>query len=144
MSKSKTVPPEFSYLEDKLLRGGIAPNQVKRTITELQDHYLDLFEEAMISGVSVEEAKQEALSSLGREQDLIKQMLSQKNLHTWSSRYPWAIYGFGPFFLALLVSSAPIGILESLVILSEDMTIYLMPHWMQNSLMQSLINGVFF
>ena len=144
MSKSKIAPPEFAYLEDKLLRGGIAPHHVKRTVNELQHHYLDLYEAAMNSGISAEQAKPEALATLGEEKDLVKQMLSEKHLRTWSSRYPWAIYGLGPLFLATLVSTAPIGVFESLVILSEDMTIYLMPHWMQNSLIQSLINGIFF
>jgi hypothetical protein len=58
MSKSKIAAPEFSYLEDKLLRGGIPPRQVRRTVTELQGHYLDLYEAAMTSGISAEQAKQ--------------------------------------------------------------------------------------
>ena len=144
MPEFKMAPPEFAYLEGKLLRGGIPPHHVKRTVNELQHHYLDLYEAAMNSGISAEQAKQEALATLGEEKDLVKQMLSEKHLRTWSSRYPWAIYGLGPLFLATLVSTAPIGVFESLVILSEDMTIYLMPDWMQNSLIQSLINGVFF
>ena len=144
MFQSKITPPEFSYLAEKLLRGGIAPRQVKRTVAELQDHYIDLYEEAIGHGISEEKAKQEAHSALGNEQDLIKEMLSQKKLLSWASRYPWAIYGFGPIFFAVIIASAPIGILESLLILSEDMTIYLMPDWMQNSLIQHLTNSTFF
>ena len=75
--QSKITPPEFSYLAEKLLRGGIAPRQVKRTVAELQDHYIDLYEEAIGHGISEEKAKQEAHSALGNEQDLIKEMLSQ-------------------------------------------------------------------
>jgi len=144
MFQSKITPPEFSYLAEKLLRGGIAPRQVKRTVAELQDHYMDLYEEAIVHGISEERAAQDALSSLGKEQDLIKEILSQKKLLSWASRYPWTTYGFGPIFLAIVIATAPIGILESLLILSEDMTIYLMPDWMQSSFIQHLTNATFF
>jgi len=38
--------PDFHSLRERLLRGGVAPKHVRRTIAELRDHHADLFAEA--------------------------------------------------------------------------------------------------
>jgi hypothetical protein len=144
MAESEITPPTFSHLAECLLRGGIPPHLVKRTVAELQDHYIDLYGEAVFRGLSAQEAEQEALLHIGKEQDLINEALSQKALRSWSSRYPWAIYGLWPSLFAILVGAIPIWIFEPLLTISDDMTVYLMPDWMQSPLIQNLTNGVFF
>ena len=146
MVQPEMVPPTFSYLADSLLRGGIAPRRVRRTVVELQDHYADLYDEAVTRGLSAQDAEQEARSRLGKEQDLIKEVLSQQVLRSWSSRYPWAIYGLGPAFFAIVVAIVPVLIFVLLMdtMTSEQTTVYLPPDWMQSALIQNLTDGVFF
>ena len=96
MPDFENVPPSFSNLTGRLLSGGVAPRHVRRTIVELQEHYTDLHDDALKRGLSPQDSDEEALSRLGKEDDLIAEVLSKQELRSWASRYPCAVYGLAP------------------------------------------------
>ena len=100
---------EFDALRLELLRGGVSPIYVERTIIELGEHYEDLERDALGAGMSREEAAQAARTMLGSEQTILQAVLARPELLSWSRRWPT---------LALCVrSAAAIGILPALPIL---------------------------
>src|SRR5262245_28965430 len=100
---------EFEALRLELLRGGVSPIYVERTIVELGEHYEDLELDALGAGMSRDEAAQAARTALGNEQAILGAVLARPELLSWSRRWPT---------LALCVrSAAAIGILPALPIL---------------------------
>ncbi|MBN9554641.1 MAG: hypothetical protein J0H61_08210 [Alphaproteobacteria bacterium] len=91
--------PCFSRLSERLLRGGIAPRHVRRTIRELSDHFDDLVREEKEAGAAREVAQARALSRLGHEDNLADAILSRPELRSLTSRFPWAVFGLGPVLL---------------------------------------------
>lgn len=119
MDKTQQLDLGFLNLSTRLLKGGVAPKYVRRTIAELQDHYADLFEAELKAGLSQEDAEQEALALLGKEDDLAAEVLTKGDLRSWTSRWPWALYGLAPvaasFVLTILfitLSILPAGAME--------------------------------
>lgn len=99
--------PCFNRLSERLLRGGIAPRHVRRTVRELSDHFDDLVREEREAGATRELAETRALSRLGHEDDLANAMLSRPELRSLTARFPWAVFGLGPVaLLALSVAGA--------------------------------------
>jgi hypothetical protein len=100
---------EFEALRLELLRGGVSPIYVERTIIELGEHYEDLERDALGAGMSREDAARAARTALGSEQALVRAVLARPELLSWSRRWPT---------LALCVrSAAAVGILPALPIL---------------------------
>jgi len=95
----------------QLLKGGIAPGKIDRTIRELQEHYLDLKNKALEDGVSEREAEQRASAALGDEQTLVVEYLNKPELQSFTSRFPKVFFLFGPTIAAL----ASLGIFASLL-----------------------------
>ena len=91
--------PTFHSLKETLLRGGVAPKHVRRTIAELQDHHTDLFAEAFARGCSFEDAEREASVRLGDEGSLATQVIARPELRSWTHRWPWLTYGVSPTLL---------------------------------------------
>jgi lambda repressor-like predicted transcriptional regulator len=141
MSKFENMTPRFSNLAGRLLSGGVAPRHVRRTIAELQDHYVDLHEEAVKRGLSQQSAEADALSRLGKEEDLVAEVLAKPELRSWASRWPWAVYGLGP---VVMMSAA---VVSSILAFAAGMTAgkyitggrYIPPVWAQQ-----LVEGLFF
>src|SRR5262245_66268641 len=97
---------EFDGLRLELLRGGVSPVYVERTILELGEHYEDLERDALGAGLSGDEAAQCARKLLGSEQAIAAAVLGRPELLSWSRRWPT---------VALCVrSAAAIGILPAL------------------------------
>jgi len=86
----------------ELLRGGVSPKFVKRSLIELDTHFQDLKDQAMNDGFSEEEADEKAGATIGSENILIKEILNKKELKTWSWRYPKMLYIFGPIITLIL------------------------------------------
>jgi hypothetical protein len=82
--------PPFAGLRVELLRGGIAPYYVNRTLLELREHYADLEADALRAGLSPQEAAAEALAALGSEESIAGAVLARRELKVWSSRCPRA------------------------------------------------------
>jgi hypothetical protein len=94
---------DFAAIREQLLRGGVAPKHVRRTIAELRDHHADLVSEATGRGATTAQATAEASARLGDQEALVGEVLRHSELRSWAHRWPWAIYGLAP--LAVLVAA---------------------------------------
>ncbi len=83
---------DFKRLRMRLLKGGIAPKFVKRTIMEMSAHLEDLIKQEKQNGVSEAEARALAFSALGDEDALVSETLAKKELMSWSRRYTKSFY----------------------------------------------------
>jgi hypothetical protein len=109
---------QFAALRLELLRAGVSPLYVERTILELGEHYEDLETDALAAGFSPEEAARSALARLGNHDALAAAVIARPELLSWSHRWPT---------VALCVrSAATIGTLPALPVLycvrSEEFT----------------------
>lgn len=83
-------------LREQLLRAGVAPRHVRRYVTELHEHWLDLVAEEERGGRTRAEAEGLARSRLGRVEDLARAMTERPELRSWTARAPWLVLGAGP------------------------------------------------
>jgi hypothetical protein len=79
---------QFGSLRLELLRSGVSPIYVERTIVELGEHYTDLESAALASGLSADEAARVALATLGNERAIAAAILARPELLRFSTRYP--------------------------------------------------------
>ena len=79
---------QFESLRLELLRSGVTPVYIERTILELEEHYSDLENAALASGVDAHEAASIALATLGNERAIAAAILAQPALLTFTTRYP--------------------------------------------------------
>jgi hypothetical protein len=83
------MPDErFESLRLELLRGGVAPLYVDRTIVELCEHLADLESSALAAGCSAEEATRSARDTLGCDRAIAAAILAQPTLMSFSTRWP--------------------------------------------------------
>ena len=99
---------DFRELEARLLRNGIAPRHVKRTVVELEDHYRDLVEEATDKGVPVEDARARAAARLGDLDSLVAGILGCPELRSWAYRYPLLALFVYPLACLLALPAVPV------------------------------------
>ena len=97
---------QFESLRLELLRSGVTPVYVERTILELEEHYSDLESAALASGLGPGEAARVARATLGNERAIAAAILVHPQLLTFSTRYPR--------FAQCLQSAAAIGALPGL------------------------------
>lgn len=97
-------PLESLRLE--LLRGGVNPLYVDRTIVELGEHYADLESAARAAGQTAAEAARSAAAALGDERELVAAVLARSELLTFRTRWPRVAH--------CLQSAAAIGALPGL------------------------------
>lgn len=88
--------PGVTALRDELLRAGIAPRHVYRTITELDDHFEDLVSEAIDDGCAQSAAEQRATDKLGDLTQVALAMRAQPDLKGWAWRWPKVAVVFYP------------------------------------------------
>jgi hypothetical protein len=88
------MPAPFEALEDRLLRGGIAPRHVKRYLRELSEHLADLTEAERATGHEGPDAR--ARAALGPDAELADAMLKQRDFRSLSARFPWLVFGVMP------------------------------------------------
>lgn len=79
---------QLESLRLELLRCGVTPFYVDRTIAELGEHYADLESAALDAGLSAEEAARSASSALGNERAIVAAILARPELLTFSTRWP--------------------------------------------------------
>lgn len=132
--------PDFSTLKTKLLRGGVAPKHVNRTLTELRDHFADLRSEALQRGLTEREAHQEAVKRIGTHDAIAGDVLAKPELRSWAARWPWAVYGLSPVitFVAsvvglILVLAAAAELSRSMGFLAPENR-HLTPLWLTTSI----------
>ena len=102
--------PRFDRIRERLLRGGVAPRHVRRTVSELQAHFADLVTELQSNGCSRAESEAQAAVRLGSEDVLVASVLARPELRSWSRRWPWLAFAVLPLvgFAALFVLSCAI------------------------------------
>jgi hypothetical protein len=93
----------------ELLRGGVSPLYVDRTIVELGDHYADLESAALAAGQTPAEAARSAAAALGDQGELVAAILARTELLSFSTRWPRVAH--------CLQSAAAIGTLPGLPLL---------------------------
>ena len=72
------MPDErFESLRLELLRSGVAPLYVERTVLELGEHYADLESAALAAGYGAEEAARAARAALGNEREIAAAVLAR-------------------------------------------------------------------
>jgi hypothetical protein len=79
---------QFESLRLELLRSGVTPVYVERTILELTEHYSDLESAALACGLGADEAARVAQDTLGNERAIAAAILAHPELLTFSTRYP--------------------------------------------------------
>ena len=94
---------DFERLRVRLLKGGVAPKFVKRTVSELRQHLEDLVIQEKSAGATETEARATAFGKLGDEDSLVNEALSRKEIQSWSNRYTKSFYLILPFATYLLV-----------------------------------------
>lgn len=94
---------DFDRLRIRLLKGGVAPKFVRRTVQELHQHLDELITQEKAAGVSETEARAIAFGKLGNEDKLVSEALARKDIQSWSSRYTKSFYLVLPFLSYLLV-----------------------------------------
>jgi len=99
--------PNLRSLKRTLIRGGVAPVFVTRTLEELGDHYEDLEDEALRAGSSREEAGTDARGRLGQPSAIAAEVLRRPELKTWTFRWPWVRVVLHRFAVLLALSTAP-------------------------------------
>lgn len=98
--------PQFESLRLDLLRSGVAPRYVERTIVELREHYGDLESAAIAAGLPVDEAAHLARAALGSDRAIAAAILAHPELLGFRSRWPRVAH--------CLHSAAAIGTLPGL------------------------------
>jgi hypothetical protein len=78
----------FESLRLELLRSGVAPLYVERTIVELGEHYDDLESAGLAAGLGAEEAARTARATLGNERLIAAAVLARTELLTFRTRWP--------------------------------------------------------
>jgi hypothetical protein len=97
---------QFESLRLELLRRGVAPLYVDRTIVELREHFADLESSALAAGYSAEEAARVARNMLGGDRAIAAAIVAQPALLSFSTRWPRVAH--------CLQSAATIGTLPGL------------------------------
>jgi hypothetical protein len=138
----------FEGLEDRLLRGGIAPRHVKRYLRELSEHLADLTEAQAVAGHDREDAAIRARAALGPDAELADAMLKQRDFRSVSARFPWAVFGILPPFGAALGVVLPVLLIavsaKAALALSLVERGMVEPAWMQFSIHALLATGNLF
>jgi len=79
---------QFESLRLELLRSGVTPVYVERTILELTEHYCDLESAALAAGLGADEAARIAHDTLGNERAIAAAILTHPELLTFRTRHP--------------------------------------------------------
>src|SRR5437868_10492256 len=84
----------------RLLRAGMSRAYAMRSAQELQDHWLDMIDEEMRSGLTEREAESEATARLGSGETLAAEFSARMRESSWLGRNP----SFGFAMLALVLT----------------------------------------
>ena len=115
MPESPTSAPseEFGALRRELVRGGVAPAMVTRTLAELYDHYDDLESESLASGRSPAEASAGAMKRLGSSHVLAREVLQHPEFQSWAFRWSWVPAVLRQFVILTSLASVPVLVVVS-------------------------------
>lgn len=100
--------PDFARFEELLLRAGIAPRHVRRSVAELREHFGDLEEAIRRQGMSKADAGSIANTELGDLAVIAAGIASHPELKCWSSRWPRMARVVYPLAWICLVPAMPV------------------------------------
>lgn len=100
--------PDFSALQSRLLRSGVAPRHVQRTVEELSAHYEDLVDEALSYDRSRNEAERWAFRQLGDVDTLVRAVCERPELRSWADRYPHVALVIYPLACLAVLPAVPV------------------------------------
>lgn len=92
--------PDFRSLRNELLRSGVAPRHVRRTVLELSDHFDDLVD----AGAS----EQQAMKELGELNEIRQAVLARPELRSWAYRFPHIALFIYPLTCLVLLPVVPV------------------------------------
>lgn len=94
----------FEKMRNQLLKNGVSPRIVERTIEELGDHLEDIQLEAAQRNISLSEAAER----LGDPEIIARTLLARRELRSWPNRFPRLASYCMPLAYILLLPIAPI------------------------------------
>lgn len=100
--------PDFAGLARRLLKRGIVPRHVHRTVNELRDHYDDLVDAAVDDGAKSAVARRRAAEELGELDDFVAAMAARRELKTWAFRYPRLALAVYPLACLAVLPALPV------------------------------------
>ena len=107
--KRRAMPDlDLTGLRKHLLRSGIAPRHVRRTVAELSDHYDDLLQSELQAGADPDAAHGKALDALGDMRDVAAAIRSRPELRAWSHRMPYLALVVYPLTCLALLPVVPV------------------------------------
>jgi hypothetical protein len=119
-------PSFIRTLEHQLVKHGLGLREVERRIQEVADHYEDLKQAAMDSGLAEAEAESKAAASIGQVDLLADQMASSARRSHWQGRHRFLAFCLLP---PIAVSAMLLAILFSTILVIQ----LLLPNTMQTN-----------
>jgi hypothetical protein len=100
--------PDFQQFASELLRVGIAPRHVRRTVAELREHLDDLVDAALESGIELQFAREEAAAQMGDLQEVVIAMRACPELRSWPYRFPYIAVVVYPLTCLAVLPAIPV------------------------------------
>lgn len=100
--------PDFDRFRASLLRSGVAPRNVRRAVLELGDHYDDLVDEAIASGLDRSDAEQRARVELGELDVIAADIAARPELRSWARLHPKLAVAIYPLACVAVLPVAPL------------------------------------
>lgn len=124
---------ELEKARQDMLKGGISPKYVGRTVRELLDHHADLRQSGISDGLSEQEAETRAGEKIGNMQEIVNEALAKKELKSVISLYPKTAFLLTPVlgYLLTLVASGlvVVGFITLMKSVNPDFPGYPTPAW---------------
>lgn len=100
--------PDLRQLRSRLLQSGVAPRHVKRTELELGEHFEDLVDSGMESGLDRRDAERRAMHALGDIELIAAEICARPELRSWAVNYPRLALVFYPMACVAVLPAVPI------------------------------------
>lgn len=100
--------PDFAAMQSRLLRSGVSPHHVERTLLELRDHFDDLVDAAKDGGADRRTAEQLAIEELGDLDDISAAICERGELRSWAADYPRLALVVYPLACAAMLPAVPV------------------------------------
>ncbi|MGI9271416.1 MAG: permease prefix domain 1-containing protein [Woeseiaceae bacterium] len=100
--------PNFRQFQSQLLRVGISPRYVRRTVSELREHLDDLVDAELDAGRDLEDARRAAAQQIGDLREVAVAMRACPELRSWSYRFPRIAVVVYPLTCLALLPAVPV------------------------------------
>jgi len=100
--------PDRVRLEAELVRAGLSPGRLRRTLQELDDHYADIVAEGIADGLDPVEAEARAGRRLGSPDELAAAVRERPELRGWAFRHPYLALVLYPLTCLAVLPAVPL------------------------------------